>query len=110
MYDQRNLKVISYTHEESKTIGGNDLRLEKFSNENHGDDVSFGYNLPVYQKPYGCYGCIQNTTELRSVKVDNEVYNKSSTDSDFFVTVQPDSGYMYETVKNSTVFMIIGGR
>ena len=110
VYDQRNLKVMSYTHEKSETLGGNKLRLEKFSSSSHGDNISFGYNLPLFQKPYGCYGCIQNTTELRTVRVDNQQYNMSSSDSDFYVTVQPDAGYMYSTVKNSTVFMIIGGQ
>ena len=66
---------MTYTHDSSDTLGDDELRLEKFTSVNHGDDISFGYNLPLYQKPYGCYGCIQNTTELRTIRVDDQQYN-----------------------------------
>jgi len=50
IYDQRNIKVMTYKHEESQTLtgDGNDLRLEKFTSESHGNDVSFAYNLPMF--------------------------------------------------------------
>ena len=75
VYDSRNLKIMRYTHDDSREIGKNNLRLEKFSSASHGNDVSFGYNLPMFQKPYGCYSCVQNSTELRTVMVDGQEYN-----------------------------------
>jgi len=109
IYDQRNLKVMTYKHEESQTLGDDELRLEKFSSDSHGKDVSFAYNLPMFQRDYKCYGCYQDPSELRTIKVDSVEYNVAESPSDYYVLVQPDSGYMYSTVKNSTVFMIIGG-
>lgn len=75
IYDQRNLKVMTYKHEESQTLGDDELRLEKFSSDSHGKDVSFAYNLPMFQRDYGCYGCYQDPSELRTILIDNVEYN-----------------------------------
>jgi len=56
----------------------------------------------------GCYGCTEYAEDLRTVKVDNQQYNVSTTPSDNYITVQPDTGYTYQIKKDATVFMIIG--
>ena len=108
-YDARNIKVMTYTHSESQTLGSNELRLEKFEGTNHGDSIGFSYNLPVFEKAKGCYGCVMNPKDTTTIKVDGEDYTLASSDSDNFLIVQPDSGYTYQVKKESTVFMVIGG-
>lgn len=86
-----------------------ELNLEKYEATNHGDDIGFGYNLYLYSKPYGCYSCYQNPDEKRDIKIDGKTYDIASTSSANSLTVQPETGYTYQYVQNSTVFMIIGG-
>jgi len=37
------------------SIGNDDLAIEKYVATNHGNDIGFGFNQFVFQKPYGCY-------------------------------------------------------
>jgi len=112
IYDQRNIKVVPYTHQSSSSLKSgdkNELQVDTFAGMSHGDNVGFAYNLPVFEKPYGCFGCYQNPDEFRSVQVDGNQYQVATSDSDNFLTVQLDSGYTYQIKKQSTVYMIIGG-
>lgn len=99
---------MTYNHDESQTLGDN-LPLEKYQATSHGDEISFGYNLYLYSKPYGCYNCVQNPEEQRDIRIDGQSYNISTTDSVNELTVQPETGYTYQYIQNSTVFMIVGG-
>ena len=107
VYDSRNIKVMSYTHDDTTDV--DDLRLEKFKATNHGGDVGFAYNLPLYSEARNCYGCQVNPEELRNVKLDNQEYVQATKDSDNYILVQPNSGYLYSSKKTSTVFFIVGG-
>lgn len=51
-YDTRNIKINTYIHEKSSTIGDDELKIEKFSQNSYGGDISFAYNLPVYETGY----------------------------------------------------------
>lgn len=85
------------------------MPIDKYVATNHGDDISFGFDLYLFQKAYKCYGCADDEEELRNVKVDGAAYAVGTEPSDNFMLVQPNSGYMYQTLRNSTVFMVIGG-
>ena len=95
-------------HVESETLGKHKLRLEKFSSQGHGGDISFAYNLPLYETAYQGYGS-NELLDNRKVTVDDEDYTVGTVDSDNYLLVQPDSGYTYKMKKNSTVFMVVGG-
>ena len=110
VYDQRGIKIISYKHSESQTLGGNDIPLEKFTTDNHGDNVGFAYNLPVFEKARGCYQCpvfAAGNHDWTYVSVDGTQYYQASTPSDNYLIVQPDSGLTYEMKKDSTVYMMM---
>ena len=108
IYDQRNIKISSFSHSESKSIGGNDLKLEKYSSDNFGESTGFAYNLPTFEKARGCYQCYFDATTWLNVTVGGETYKESTEPADNFVMVQPDAGYTYQKKKESTVYMIIG--
>lgn len=97
LYDARNLKVMTFKHQESSNLGDDKsgLRVEKFEATSSANDISFAYNLPLYEKPLDCYGCTEYAEDLRTVKVDGGQYNISATPSDNYITVQPDTGYTY---------------
>jgi len=99
---------VTYTHSESQKIGGNNIKLEKFTTSSLGD-VGFAYNLPVFEKEKGCYMCYVNATAFKDVTIDGNPYTESTSPSENYLTVQPDSGYTYEMKKESTVYMIHGG-
>ena len=108
VYDIRNNKIVSYTHSESSTIGGNDIPMEKFTSTNHGDNIGFAYNLPLFEKARGCYQCpafASGDHDWSYVTVDGVQYYQASTASDNFLKVQPDTGLTYQIKKESTVYM-----
>ena len=67
IYNQRIVKVNTYTHADSETIGGQDLTIDQFTGINFGDDVGFAFNLPVFEKSNHCFDCAQDETELRAI-------------------------------------------
>jgi hypothetical protein len=58
--------------------------------------VGFAYNLPLFEKPQGCYQCYINDEAFKNVTVNEEPYTTSTSPSDNFIIVQPDSGYTYQ--------------
>lgn len=80
VYDPRTLKVMTYNHDESMTLGSDDLALESYVATNHGDSIGFAYNSYVYSKPYGCYNCYQIESEKRDVRIDGVMYESPTED------------------------------
>ena len=110
VFDPRTVKIATYRHENSMTLGNDEqLNVEKFVGTSFGDDISFGFNLPLYEKPYGCYQCNLNADEQRKIYVNGDEWTEATEDSDNYMIVQPDSGYTYEISKNSSIYMIVGG-
>lgn len=110
IFDPRNIKVATYLHDSTKYLGNLlKLELEKYVGTSFGDDISFGFNLPLYEKAFGCYGCNLNADEQRKVIINGTAWEQSDVESDNYMIVQPDAGYTYEMVKNSSVYMIVGG-
>ena len=107
-YDTRNIKINTYIHEKSETIGSDELRIEKFSSNSFAGDISFAYDLPLYETGYKGYGS-NELVEGRVIKVDGATYTQGTSKSDNSIEVQPESGYTYRMMKNSTVFMVVGG-
>lgn len=71
-YDARNIKITTYQHSESSTLGDDELRIEKFEAESHGGDIEFAYNLPLYETPYQGFDYTDLST--RDVSVDGKSY------------------------------------
>lgn len=76
-------------------MGDNKLAIETYIGTSYGDNVEFAFDLPLYAMSYGCYDCSLNPDELRTIEVDGKQYNISTTPSDNYIKVQPDSGYLY---------------
>ncbi len=108
IYNQRIVKIESFTHSKSSSIGNEDLTIESFTGVNYGDDIGFAFNLPLFEKSSNCYDCNINPDELREVQIDGSDYKVATQASENFIKVQPDSGYLYQMKKDATVFMIIG--
>ena len=87
VYDSRNLKLATFTHESSEKIGSSDLRVDKYKGLDYGDDISFGFNLPLYQKAQGCYGCNLNSEEQRTIYIDDVEWVQATSPSDNYMMV-----------------------
>ncbi len=110
VFDPRNVKVATYRHDSEQSLGNDlELRIDKYVGTSFGDDISFGFNLPLYQKPYGCYGCNLNADEQRKIMVNDTAWTEATVESENYMIVQPDAGYTYSVVKNSSVYMVVGG-
>ena len=64
VFDQRNIQVMNYTQTQESDLGGDGLKVVSFKGTSHGNDVGFAFNLPVYEKPFKCYGCQQNFDQV----------------------------------------------
>lgn len=97
VFDPRTVKIATYRHDSSQQLGDDlELSVDKYVGTSFGDDISFGFNLPLYEKPYGCYQCNLNADEQRKLYVNGTEWTESQEDSNNFMIVQPDSGYTYE--------------
>lgn len=103
------MAISSYEYDSDSTLDVLPLYTFKGDFNAVGDSSSrgFAFNQFVYERSYGCGNCQANPSETRTVSVSGEPYEFSSEDSDFFVTVQPNSGYMYQRKKDSTFTMVL---
>jgi len=110
VYNERNIEVNTYTHVSSSKIGSNSLQVDQFtcpwSAINY---IGFAFDQDFWEASYMCGSCAPYG-ETRTFTVDGQQYVQATDLSDYYMTVQLDSGLMYQSKKDATVNMVIGGQ
>jgi hypothetical protein len=108
LYNQRNVEVEAFDFDSETSLGDEKLSLYKYKGKQWAGDIGFATNMNLVEEPYGCYGCSMDQSSMKLL-IDGVQYEPVTEEPDNFVTVQPQTGYMYQTKKQSTVFLTIGG-
>jgi len=110
VFNDRSYKADKYEFDTEQTLGDNDLSLYQFQGEGFAGDMLFASNLRIYEEPYGCYQCEQKISDNRDLTVNGTQISAAPEAPKNYIRVQPDTGYLYEKQRASTVFMTIGGK
>ena len=108
VFDNRLVKKVTYSHSDDSTIADSDVTVSQFDCKEFGGDVGFAFGQSFEEHAIGCGDCTVSS-DTRVVTVDGSEYVYQSTLSDYFIQVQKESGYTYQTKKSSTMFIVIGG-
>jgi len=99
--NSRDLIINKFSKGKDSRVGDSHLNLVKYtSNWGTGPrNVGAAYKQPVFEAGLGCSDC----PYASPISVDGAPYPKAQTPSpDFYMMVQPDSGYTYQNKKQSS--------
>ena len=107
-YDERAMNIDTYEYDSETTIGDNDLTLYKYKSSKWSGLLLFSNSMPLYDEPYGCYGCERSDLETRVLKINGTTVTVNTNEPDNYMTVQPETGYTYSKKKDSSVYFVLG--
>ena len=108
VFNARAIDIDHFQYDTEEKLGDKDLSLYKFQGKNWAGDLSFASSLDLYEEQEGCNAC-DILTAGTTITVNGEAWTQSTEPSDFYIKVQPETGYLYESKKSSSIFMRLGG-